>query len=133
SPFPIASHDFLRADEAIYIYGNKAFLEGFGYDWDEFVQLPSSKCVETDEEVQERQKLLDNVKDAAMNEFTAAYDNLIRVRKDGKKILLKGVNLWNVWDITNEKELDDTRAKIDSGTMKPIGQAVWIREVEYLD
>lgn len=136
SPFPIASHDFLRAHEAIYIYGNKEFLAGFGYDWDEFVQLPSSKCVETDEEVQERQKLLDTVKDAAMNESqssTVAYDNLVRVRKDGKKILLKGVNLWNVWDITDENQLDDTRAKIDSGTIKPIGQAVWIREVEYLD
>jgi PAS domain-containing protein len=135
SPLPIASHDFLRADQAIYIYGNQAFLDGFGYEWDEFVELPSSKCVETDAEVAERQKLLDSIKDAAMGKSQSKevekYDNLIRVRKDGKKILLKGVNLWNVWDISDN--LDDARTKIKSGAMKPIGQAVWIRDVEYLD
>ena len=56
----IASHDFLRSnDEAIYNYGNVAFLTNFGYEWDEFVELPSSKCVATKEDVEERQKLLD--------------------------------------------------------------------------
>jgi hypothetical protein len=135
SPLPIASHDFLRADKAIYIYGNQAFLDGFGYEWNEFVELPSSKCVETDAEVEERQKLLDSIKDAAMckaqSNGVQGYDNLIRVRKDGKKIMLKGVHLWNVWEIG--ENLDDVRTQIESGAMKPIGQAVWIRDVEYLD
>mmetsp|Transcript_22257 Transcript_22257/g.31820 ORF Transcript_22257/g.31820 Transcript_22257/m.31820 type:complete len:561 (+) Transcript_22257:193-1875(+) len=134
-PLPIASHDFLRADEAIYIYGNKAFLDGFGYSWEEFVELPSRKCVETDTEAEERQKLLDIVKDAATSKSQSSevdrYDNLIRVRKDGSKILLKGVHLWNVWDI--RENLDGTKAKMESGAMKPIGQAVWISNVEYLD
>uniref|UniRef100_A0A7S2LGU6 MEKHLA domain-containing protein n=1 Tax=Skeletonema marinoi TaxID=267567 RepID=A0A7S2LGU6_9STRA len=136
SPLAIASHDFLRADEAIYIYGNQAFLDGFGYKWDEFVELPSSKCVETDTEVEERQKLLDNIKDAAMSKTQSnevdKYDNLVRVRKDGKKILLKGVHLWNVWDISENLD-DNARAKVESGAIKPIGQAVWISNVEYLD
>lgn len=131
SPFPIASHDFLRAEEAIYIYGNQAFLEGFGYEWDEFVELPSSRCVETDAEVQARQKLLDGVKDCQSN-AAESYDNLIRVRKDGKKILLQGVTLWNVWDITDGMEVDDARAKMESGTIKPVGQAVCIKNVEFL-
>lgn len=108
SPLPIASHDFLRdpTGMAIYNYGNIAFLNGFGYEWDEFVELPSKKCVETEAEVEERQKLLDAVKEKAtkatdsagsrgFQEATAKYDNLIRVRKDRRKILLKGVNLWN--------------------------------------
>ena len=44
----IASHDFIRSnEEAIYNYGNIAFLSNFGYEWDEFVELPSSKCVAT--------------------------------------------------------------------------------------
>ena len=58
---PIASHDFLRSKEAIYNYGNIAFLHGFGYEWDEFIQLPSRKCVETEGEVEERQRLLNDV------------------------------------------------------------------------
>lgn len=45
----IASHDFLRADEAIYCYGNRSFLNGFGYNWAEFVELPSRKCVASGE------------------------------------------------------------------------------------
>ena len=134
TPLPIASHDFLRGDEAIYIYGNQAFLDGFGYQWDEFVELPSRKCVETDTEAEERQTLLDIVKDAAASKSLSSeadrYDNLIRVRKDGSKILLKGVHLWNVWDIEN---LDGAKAKVESGAIEPIGQAVWISNVEYLD
>lgn len=135
TPLPIASHDFLRADEAIYIYGNQAFLDGFGYGWEEFVELPSRKCVETDSEAEERQKLLDTVKDAATSKSQSSevdrYDNLIRVRKDGSKILLKGVHLWNVYDIRDNS--DGAKAKLVSGAMKPIGQAVWISNVEYLD
>ena len=138
SPLAIASHDFLRADHAIYIYGNQAFLDGFGYEWDEFVELPSSKCVETDADVEERQRLLDNIKDTATSKSSShsnaveRYDNLVRVRKDGRKIVLKGVHLWNVWDIS--ENLDDARTKVESGAMKPVGQAVWIKDVEeYLD
>jgi len=144
TPLPIASHDFLRADEAIYCYGNNAFLNGFGYDWDEFVQLPSRRCVETDDEVLERQRLLDAVKDIAImksltgekgdvaEDVASNYDNLIRVRKDGRKILLKGVNLWNVYDVNNSHDLLSLRSSIKSGEIKAIGQAVWIKTVEYL-
>ena len=138
SPFPIASHDFLRAGaaEPIYNYGNNAFLNGFGYPYDEFVELPSRKCVETDAQVEERQKLLNDVKDAVTSKSQAnnaadRYDNLIRVRKDGKKIMLKGVHLWNVYDVSESS--DANRAKIESGSIEAIGQAVWIRNVINLD
>ena len=161
---PIASHDFLRSKEAIYNYGNIAFLHGFGYEWDEFVQLPSRKCVETEGEVEERQRLLNDVKKNAImvqqqkqqkqeqrqsnndntNSTTIAgddlssskYDNLIRVRKDGRKILLRGVNLWNVYDTTiqgTHDTLESIRSKIERGEITAIGQAVWICHVEYLD
>jgi len=162
---PMASHDFLRDPSgAIYNYGNLAFLNGFGYDWEEFVRLPSRKCVETEEEVGERQRLLDAVKDSAIasdkggggdmedegdesgegddgdddddDDLASDYDNLIRVKKDGRKILLTGVNLWNVYDICFEGEgaesPDSVRARIERGEIKAIGQAVWIRHVEYL-
>ena len=154
----IASHDFLRSnDEAIYNYGNIAFLTNFGYEWDEFVELPSSKCVATQEDVDERQKLLDarllNKVNSSSNNDTAddtddtQYDNLIRVRKDGTQIVLKGVHLWNVYDITlqQEQEEEDSSSsctseevrriqrQIEQGDIKAIGQAVWIQNVEPLE
>ena len=154
----IASHDFLRSkNEAIYNYGNIAFLTNFGYEWDEFVELPSSKCVATQEDVKERQKLLDarlsNKANSSSNNDTdtdtddTQYDNLIRVRKDGTQIVLKGVHLWNVYDITlqqRQEEDEDTRSsctseevrrirrQIEQGEIKAIGQAVWIQNVEPL-
>ena len=152
----IASHDFLRSkNEAIYNYGNIAFLTNFGYEWDEFVELPSSKCVATQEDVDERQKLLDarlsNQVNSSSNNDTAddtQYNNLIRVRKDGTQIVLKGVHLWNVYDITlqqRQEEDEDTRSsctseevrrirrQIEQGEIKAIGQAVWISNVEPLE
>ncbi|KAL7431843.1 hypothetical protein ACHAXH_006651 [Discostella pseudostelligera] len=141
---PIASHDFLRDPNriAIYNYGNLAFLHGFGYEWEEFIQLPSSKCVETPGEVEERQRLLDavllqqantKVNSDNCDDVASKYDNLIRVRKDGRKILLKGVNLWNIYDDASLDNTEIVRARIKSGELKAIGQAVWIRHVEHLD
>ena len=102
--------------------------------------------------MEERQKLLDAVKANAMrstagnddkqkisdnsnDDLASNYDNLIRVRKDGRKILLKGVNLWNVYDIClEEAESHDTvRDMIEKGEIKAVGQAVWISQVEHLD
>lgn len=134
-----------------------SFLHGFGYEWEEFLQLPSRKSAPP-EGVEERQKLLDSVKkkanvmvsnndDASSDDddnhdndgehLTSNYDNLIRIRKDGRLILLKGVNLWNVYDVCLEDnsnmDPDLVRDSIEMGEMKVIGQAVWIRHVEYLD
>jgi hypothetical protein len=133
SSLPVASHDFLRDPNrvAIYNYGNRAFLNAFGYTWDEFVVLPSSKCVDTEEDVEERQKLLDAVKQDINSK---AYDTAtaVRVRKDKQKILLKNVNLFNVYDLDAEVDVDVARKAIEEGKMQPIGQAVWIKNVEYL-
>ncbi|KAL3779182.1 hypothetical protein ACHAW5_009379 [Stephanodiscus triporus] len=144
SDLPIASHDFLRdpTGEATFNYGNVAFLRGFGYRWGEFVITPSRECVATDEDANERQMLLDAVRSRGITEDDGGrYDNLVRVRKDGRRILLRDVNLWNVYDdvrLGGAKDGDDrasavTRAGIERGEIVPIGQAVWIRTVEYLD
>lgn len=132
SPLPVASHDFLRDPNgvAIYNYGNRAFLDAFGYEWDEFVKLPSSQCVDTEADVKERQKLLDSVKE---NINSQAYDmDAIRVRKDKKKIILKNVNLFNVYDLNEDSDIDLARGAAERGEMKAIGQAVWIKEVKNL-
>jgi hypothetical protein len=133
SPLPVASHDFLRDPNgvAIYNYGNHAFLNAFGYEWDEFVELPSSRCVDTEEDVEARQKLLDAVKEDI---HSNAYDTAtaIRVRKDKRKILLKNVNLYNVYDLDDTDDMDLKRIAVEKGDLKPIGQAVWIKEWEYL-
>jgi len=69
------------------------------------------------------------------------YDNLIRVRKDGTQIVLKGVHLWNVYDISLQQHEDESstseevrriRRQIEQGELKAIGQAVWISNVETL-
>lgn len=156
SRLPVASHDFLRDPaDATYCYGNGAFLDGFGYEWEEFVRLPSRKCVDTDEAVDERQRLLDDALETAVKADGGTkpggegsrdgdgddgkgggYDNLVRVRKDGRKILLRGVNLWNVYDVPSEGDAeswDAWRAGIERGEVKAIGQAVWIHHVEDLD
>mmetsp|Transcript_3214 Transcript_3214/g.7164 ORF Transcript_3214/g.7164 Transcript_3214/m.7164 type:complete len:244 (+) Transcript_3214:272-1003(+) len=130
----IGSHDFLRSDEAIYCYGNKSFLTGFGYDWAEFVELPSRKCVASDKDVVERQKLLDLRLNAVCSDDDL-YNNLIRVRKDGGRLLLTGVHLWNVYDVEDTTEdcyIIKKRAEVEDGMLKAIGQAVWIKNVEFL-
>jgi len=114
--------------------------------------LPSSKCVATEEDVKERQKLLDarlaNKVHSSNNDInddtqSPQYDNLIRVRKDGTQIVLKGVHLWNVYDITLQQREEDESSKseevrrirrqIEQGEIKAIGQAVWIKNVEPLE
>ena len=134
SQLPVASHDFLRDPNgvAIYNYGNKSFLNAFGYNWDEFVQLPSSRCVDTEEDVAERQKLLDAVKKDVNSK---AYDTAtaVRVRKDKQKILLKNVNLFNVYDLNEGDDIEMARIAVEKGDIAPIGQAVWIKGWEYLD
>ena len=127
----MASHDFLRDPSpggAIYCYGNAMFLHAFGYPWHEFVELPSRYCVETEDDMAERQALLDGVKSQGPGGGTEGeYDNLIRVRKDRGRILLKGVHLWNVY----EDALSPGHAEaVQEGRKMPVGQAVWIEHVE---
>jgi len=113
----VASHDFFRdPEDPTFNYANVAFLEAFGYEWDEFVILPSRYCVENEKQMEDRRRILDNVRDGVEDE--SDLDGLIRVRKDGRRIILKGVTLWNVFDGKN----DD-----------PVGQAVWVERIESLD
>mmetsp|Transcript_32823 Transcript_32823/g.75539 ORF Transcript_32823/g.75539 Transcript_32823/m.75539 type:complete len:245 (-) Transcript_32823:56-790(-) len=122
SSLAIASHDFLRfPDDATFIYGNIFFLEAFGFPWNEFVELPSRKCVATVDDVAERQVILDKVKNKKVDSGKTDYENLVRVRKDGDKIILNGVTLWNVYE--NAKAVSETRVS------KIIGQAVTVERV----
>ena len=135
----IASHDFIRdpTGEPIYCYGNDAFLSSFEYNWEEFVQLPSRYCVDSDAEVKERNKLLNESR--RLERTTDEIPELIRVTKNKRRILLQGVNLWNVYDFHNDVRLKgydgstlrakSIRDQIDRGDIKAIGQAVWIRQV----
>jgi hypothetical protein len=144
SSLPVASHDFIRDPQgvAIYNYGNREFLNAFGYDWDEFVELPSKYCVESEAEREERQKLLDAVKDSMTKansgsiseskELASKYNNVIRVRKDKRRISLTGVNLWNVYDLSAGDDLESARRGIENGELKAIGQAVWIKQWDHL-
>ncbi len=163
SDLHVSSHDFLRApNDPIYNYANVAFLHKFGYDWDEFVITPSRYCVSSNDEVVERKRILDDVRSNASSydgrrrrdgndddrggttSPSSEYDGLVRVRKDGRRILLRGVNLWNVYDVdvatySGCDDLSSSRVRADIetgggvGGIDIIGQAVWIKHIEYLD
>ncbi|CAM9889176.1 unnamed protein product [Scytosiphon promiscuus] len=100
-PCGLVSHDFLRsAEDPIFIYGNEAALQTFGYTWEEFTTLPSRKSCEEDGRG-ERQELLDDVREsgkgAAPGELPGVAQTVWRVNKTGQRMKIS-VLVWNVKD-----------------------------------
>lgn len=98
--------------------------------------LPSRYCVRSDDEVSERQQILDRIKEESSSTGKGAYDGLIRYRKDGKRILLNDVTLWNVFDTTtttNKSDAVNEEAATKKNEPIVIGQAVCIKQVDFLD
>ena len=89
--FVILSHKF--GDVPRFIFANKTAQELWGYSWNEFIGMPSSKSAEP-EAREERQKLL---KRANKYGFIDDYSG-IRIAKDGRRFRIRDVTLWNVLD-----------------------------------
>jgi hypothetical protein len=96
-------------------YANKAALQLWEMEWDEFVGLPSTKSADVEDvDVQnERRKLLD---EALEKGVVYNYDG-VRKSKSGKEFRIKDATLWTMVDRDGDR----------------IGQAVKFSRVEYVD
>ncbi|WP_305783158.1 MEKHLA domain-containing protein [Symbioplanes lichenis] len=104
APSALLAHD--TSADPLFTYANRAAQRLFGYDWDEFVGLPS-RLSAGDEDRGSRQEFLDTV---ARQGYAEHYRGR-RVAKDGRVFWIEDVTLWNL-----------TR---DDGS--PAGQAALIR------
>jgi PAS domain-containing protein len=93
APFGILAHN--TAPDPVFIYGNKAAQERFGYQWEELTVLPSRLSAEAPERA-ERQQFLEQV---ARDGFVAGYDG-IRIAKSGRRFRIKNATVWQLIDAT---------------------------------
>lgn len=110
APFPVLSHDF-QADP-ILNYGNRAALELWEMNWQEFTQMPSRQTAESTNQT-DRSKLLDEV---ARKGYTTKGSG-VRISHTGKRFYIPQVVLWNLID--------------ESGIYR--GQAASFQEYRYLE
>jgi PAS domain-containing protein len=91
APFVVLAHD--TGVDPRFIYANTAAQACFGYDWDEFMTLPSRLSAEPDLR-EERQAALEKV---ARDGFIADYGG-IRIAKSGRRFRISGAVVWQLID-----------------------------------
>ncbi len=89
--FGILAHN--TAPDPVFIYGNKAAQQRFGYPWGELTALPSRLSAEAPERA-ERQQFLERV---ARNGFVTSYDG-IRIAKSGRRFRIENATVWQLID-----------------------------------
>jgi hypothetical protein len=107
--YVLLSHN--ASDDPVFIYGNRAALQLFEMNWDEFTSLPSKYSAEQDEREQREKFLYEVRKNGYANNYSG-----IRISKSGKRFEIKDVLLWNVLDEENNR----------------IGQAAMFKDFRYL-
>ena len=91
APFCLLAH---TADaDPRFCYANITAQRCFGYNWDEFIQLPSRLSAEPDRR-EERQALLSSVE---KDGFALGYRGL-RIARDGRRFWIENVKVWNLLD-----------------------------------
>ena len=91
APFCLLAHD--GGVDPVFIYANRAAQACFGYDWDEFLRLPSRLSAEAPAR-EERQRLLEAV---AAKGFIEDYAG-VRVKKSGRRFLIEQAVVWELVD-----------------------------------
>jgi hypothetical protein len=91
APFIVLAHN--TDPDPIFTYANRAAQDCFGYDWDEFLRLPSRLSAETALQ-EKRQAALDAVRE---NGFVAGYSG-IRIAKSGRRFWIKDTVIWQLID-----------------------------------
>ncbi len=105
----ILAHEF--KDVPRFVFANKAAQKLWGYSWDEFIGMPSSKSAVQDA-LEERKILLNRA-----NEYGFIIDySGIRIAKDERRFHIHDVTLWNV--------LDENKVQV--------GQAAMFRKFEFI-
>jgi hypothetical protein len=91
APFVVLAHS--TADDPKFTYANKAAQACFGYDWDEFLTLPSRLSAEAPDRAA-RQALLEKV---SRDGFITGYSG-VRVAKSGRRFIIADGILWELMD-----------------------------------
>ena len=91
APFVIVSHGTEK--DSIFNFGNRAALELFEIGWQEFIQLPSRKSADQENQA-DRERLM-----ARVNADGYATDcKGVRISATGRRFLIEGATVWNVVD-----------------------------------
>ena len=91
APFAVLAHS--TDADPLFVYANRAAQAAFGYDWSDFVGLPSRLSAEAPERA-ERQRLLDAV---ARDGFVEGYAG-IRVARSGRRFPIRDGVVWQLID-----------------------------------
>ena len=91
APFAVLAHD--TAADPVFIYANKNAQDRFGYDWNEFVELPSRLSAEADAR-EARDEILARVRTQG---YVQNYSG-VRVKKFGERFLIRDVTIWQIKD-----------------------------------
>ncbi|MBN3723584.1 MEKHLA domain-containing protein [Burkholderia sp. Ac-20379] len=91
APFAVLAHN--TAADPVFIYGNKAAQQRFGYDWDEITRLPSRLSAEAPNR-EERQRFLERVQRLG---YEAGYRG-VRITKSGQRFMIEEATLWQLID-----------------------------------
>lgn len=91
APFPVLSHG--TEVDPILNYGNKAALQLWEMEWEEFTRTPSRLTAEAPNR-EERARLLSEV---AEKGFIENYSG-IRISKSGRRFRVSGGTVWNLLD-----------------------------------
>lgn len=94
APMVVFSHG-IQADP-IYNYGSRLGLELWERTWEELLEMPSRQSAEPSAQVQaERNQLLASSRNYG---FKAGFSG-IRITKNGKRVRIEDVKLWDLLDI----------------------------------
>ena len=91
APFGILAHN--TASDPIFIYGNQAAQNLFGYNWDELTALPSRLSAEAPLR-EDRQRFLEQVQ---RDGFISGYSG-VRITKDGRRFRIENATVWQLVD-----------------------------------
>jgi hypothetical protein len=105
APFGLLAHD--ESADPLFVYANLMAQEHFGYDWDEFVGLPS-RLSAGDEARESRRVFMDAVRRQG---YADGYRGL-RVAKSGHLFWIEDVTIWNIPDPSSPGRLAGQAALI---------------------
>lgn len=91
APFAVLAHN--TDPDPVFIYGNKAAQDRFGYDWDEITRLPSRLSAEAPNR-EERQAFLARVQHLG---YETGYQG-VRITKSGQRFMIEQATLWQLLD-----------------------------------
>jgi len=91
APFAVLAHN--TAPDPVFVYGNVAAQQRFGYDWDEITRLPSRLSAEAPNR-EERQRFLERVQTLG---YESGYRG-VRITKSGQRFMIEEATLWQLLD-----------------------------------